>query len=130
MIQSITIDGKHGLFSLFTDIPVQMCLFHQQAIVTRYLTRKPKMQASIGLKRITGYLGSVSEQKFVLLLDCWYERHKEFLLEKIYSEKTGKWHYTHRRIRSAFKSLKSNLPYLFTYKKYPDLNIPSTTPML
>ncbi len=28
-IQSITIDGKRGLFSLFADIPVQMCHFHQ-----------------------------------------------------------------------------------------------------
>ena len=127
MIQSITIDGKRGLFSLFADVPVQMCLFHQHAIVTRYLTRKPKLQASIDLKRITGYLGSVSEQKFVLLLDSWHKRHKEFLLEKTYNEETGKWRYTHRRIRSAFRSLTSNLPYLFTYKKYPDLNIPSTT---
>ena len=126
-IQSITIDGKRGLFSLFADIPVQMCHFHQQAIITRYLTRKPKLKASIDLKRITGYLGDVSEQRFVVLLDSWYNRHKAFLQEKTYNEETGKWHYAHRRIRSAFRSLKSNLPYLFTYKNYPDLNIPNTT---
>ena len=126
-IQSITIDGKRGLFSLFVDIPVQMCHFHQQAIITRYLTRKPKLKASIDLKRITGYLGDVSEQRFVILLDSWYNRHKAFLQEKTYNEETGKWHYTHRRIRSAFRSLKSNLPYLFTYKNHPDLNIPNTT---
>ena len=42
-IQSITIDGKRGLFSLFANTPVQMCHFHQQAIITRYLTRKPKL---------------------------------------------------------------------------------------
>jgi hypothetical protein len=36
-------------------------------------------------------------------------------------------HYTHKRLRSAYRSLRLNLPYLFTYKKYPELNIPNTT---
>jgi hypothetical protein len=126
-IQSITIDGKRGLFSLFADVPVQMCHFHQQAILTRYLTKNPKLDASIDLKRIGSYLGKVSEKRFVLLLQCWHKRHKEFLEEKSFNEETGKWQYTHRRTRSAFRSLNSNLPYLFTYKKYSHLNIPNTT---
>jgi hypothetical protein len=29
--------------------------------------------------------------------------------------------------RSAYRSLRLNLPYLFTYEKYPELNIPNTT---
>ena len=45
-IQSIICDGRKGLFQLFNDIPVQMCNFHQIAIIRRYLTKKPKMQAS------------------------------------------------------------------------------------
>ena len=45
-IQSITCDGRKGLFQLFNDIPMQMCNFHQTAIIRRYLTKKPKMQAS------------------------------------------------------------------------------------
>ncbi|MCX6261587.1 MAG: transposase, partial [Bacteroidia bacterium] len=28
---------------------------------------------------------------------------------------------------SAYRSLRTNLPYLFTYQKHPDLNIPNTT---
>jgi hypothetical protein len=40
---------------------------------------------------------------------------------------TGKWFYTHKRLRSAYRSLKINLPYLFTYQKYSELNIPNTT---
>ncbi|RUM70088.1 MAG: hypothetical protein DSZ09_04900 [Sulfurovum sp.] len=35
--------------------------------------------------------------------------------------------YTHRRVRSAYRSLVSNLPYFFTYKKYPELEIQNTT---
>ena len=34
-IQSIVCDGRKGLFSLFGDIPMQMCQFHQIQIVTR-----------------------------------------------------------------------------------------------
>jgi len=32
--------------------------------------------------------------------------------------------------RSAYKSLNKFLPYLFAYKKYPDLNISNTTNLL
>ncbi|MCD6337641.1 MAG: hypothetical protein J7M01_05360, partial [Candidatus Marinimicrobia bacterium] len=40
---------------------------------------------------------------------------------------TGKWHYTHKRLRSAYRSLRANTPYLFTCQNYPELNIPNTT---
>ena len=52
-IQGIVCDGRRGLFGLFGDIPVQMCQFHQIQIVQRYLTRKPKTQAAIELKKLT-----------------------------------------------------------------------------
>ena len=51
-IQAIVCDDRRGLFGLFSDIPVQMCHFHQVQIVLRYLTRKPKTQAAIELKKI------------------------------------------------------------------------------
>jgi len=35
-----------------------------------------------------------------------------------------------RNIRSAYRSLKRFLPYLFTYQKYPNLDIPNTTNLL
>ena len=38
-----------------------------------------------------------------------------------------KWPYTHRRLRTAYRSLKTNLPYLFTYQKYSELKLPNTT---
>jgi len=55
------------------------------------------------------------------------EKWKEFLKERTVNHETGKWFYTHKRLRSAYRSLKTNLPYLFTYQKYPKLNIPNTT---
>ena len=49
--------------SLF-DIPVQMCQFHQVQIVTRYLTRRPKPQASKELRSIVLKLKSLTEKAF------------------------------------------------------------------
>ena len=33
----------------------------------------------------------------------------------------------HRKLRSAYRSLTTNLPFLYTYQTYPDLHIPHTT---
>ena len=34
----IVCDGRKGLLQSFEDVPVQMCQFHQAAIIRRYLT--------------------------------------------------------------------------------------------
>ncbi|MFZ2800557.1 MAG: hypothetical protein WAZ30_10065, partial [Syntrophorhabdus sp.] len=56
-----------------------------------------------------------------------YVTWSSFLKERTTDPIAGRWHYTHKRLRSAYRSLRQNLPYLFTYQKYPDLNIPNTT---
>ena len=38
----------------------------------------------------------------------------------------GKWHFTHRRTRSAFYSLKRNLNALFTFENFPADQVPRT----
>jgi hypothetical protein len=126
-IQAITLDGRRGIRELFTEIPVQMCHFHQYAIITRYLTRNPKMPASIELKRIVSYLGKGSACRFDYLLDAWHKRHEAFIREKVEDDSKRGWHYKHRRLRSAYRSLKNNLPFLFTYRNHPGLSIPNTT---
>lgn len=126
-ISAIVLDGRPGVRNLFSDIPVQMCHFHQKQITRRYLTSNPKLQAGIELKCIADTLCYAEERDFSHQLKDWYEKWKDFLKEKTPNPLTGGWHYTHRRIRSAYRSLNTNLPYLFTYKKYPELNIPNTT---
>ncbi len=126
-VSGIVCDGKRGLFTAFGAIPVQMCQFHQVAIIIRYITRNPKLQAGIELKSLTHELTKSSKSDFIILLDEWYTKWKGFLAEKTYNDQTGKWHYTHRRLRSAYRSLKTNMPYLFVYLEYPDQGIPNTT---
>ena len=35
--------------------------------------------------------------------------------------------YTHKKLRSAYNSLKRHLPWLFTFEDFPVLDIPNTT---
>jgi len=127
IIASVTLDGKRGLYKAFENIPLQMCHFHQKKIIQRYITMKPKLEASKDLKKIVSRLTQTTEKNFTLKLDEWYEEYQNFLDEKSISSTTGKLHYTHPRIRAAYRSLRTNLHYLFTYKNYKNLGIPNTT---
>jgi len=125
--KAIVLDGRPGVRQVFSDMPVQMCHFHQKQIITRYLTNNPKLPASIELKMLVKILCDTSEDDFIATLDGWYTRWSSFLKERTIDPNTKKWHYTHKRLRSAYRSLRQNLPYLYTYQRYPELDIPNTT---
>ena len=127
VIRAVVADGKPGLRPLYEDLPVQMCHFHQKLIITRYLTRRPKLAAGSDLREVVRGLCDADEITFKQELASWHKKWCVFLAEKTTNPETGKWHYTHKRLRSAYKSLKKHLPYLFTYQKHPELNIPNTT---
>lgn len=129
-IEAIVLDGRPGVRQLFSDVPIQMCHFHQKQIITRYLTNNPKLESGIELKKITATLCQTNERDFMSALDGWHQKWSSFLKERTTDPFAGKWFYTHKRLRSAYRSLKINLPYLFTYQKYHDLNIPNTTNFL
>ncbi len=127
VIRAVVADGKPGLKPLCEDIPIQMCHFHQKAIITRYLTRRPRLEAGIELREIVHGLCDSDEKMFAHSLATWHEKWREFLGEKTTNPETGNWHYTHKRLRSAYRSLKANLSYLFTRQRHPKLKIPNTT---
>lgn len=126
-IQAATIDGKPGLFDVFWDIPIQMCHFHQIQIMNRYLTTRPKLIASQELRQIVLRLTKSNEDEMRKNLNDWHEQWKDFLKEKTFNPETKRWFYTHKRLRSAFRSISRNLSILYTYQKYPELKIPNTT---
>ena len=126
-IQAIICDGRKGLFQLFENsVPIQMCNFHQVAIVRRYLTKNPKMQASKELWQHTLLLKQTDKESFEGGLQLWFTKWEAFLNERKVDEK-GKKRYVHKKLRSAYRSLKANLPYLFTWYTNIDLKIPNTT---
>lgn len=126
-IQSITCDGRRGLDKLLPGIPVQLCQFHQVQAINCYLTRRPKSPAARELRALALTLKTTSQQEFTQALSDWYTRHKTYLNERSFSPVTQKSHYTHKRLRRAYRSLQSNLEKLFTFERYPHLCIQKTT---
>lgn len=127
IIDGIVCDGRRGLISSFNSIPVQMCQFHQAAIVRRYITKNPRMPAAIELKEITALMKQTDRESFEGALNEWYISWGTFLDERTINEETGKSSYTHKRLRSAYRSLRTNLKWLFTWYNHLELNIPNTT---
>ena len=126
-IKAIIIDGKRGLYGTFKGYPIQMCHFHQRKTINKYLTRKPRLEASKELQRIMYNLTTTTQTIFTKKLNEWYEKYQSFLDEKSISSITGKLNFTHPRVRSAYRSLITNLPYLFTYKNEKNITIHNTT---
>jgi len=63
-----------------------MCHFHQKKIVQRYITMRPKLEASKDLKKIVSRLTLTTEKNFITKLDAWYEIYKDFLNEKVFHQ--------------------------------------------
>ena len=124
--QSVTLDGRRGVIQLFEarypGLPIQLCQFHQAQIIRRYTTNNPKTIAGRALKDLMYHLTNTEEEVFRSLFETWCEEHHNFLLER-----NEQGHFKHRRLRSARRSLKTNMPYLFTFKNHPALQIPNTT---
>ena len=126
-ITAAVIDGKPGIIEAFWDVPVQMCHFHQIQIMTRYLTTRPKTFAGQTLRHISLLIPKSNYDDMLFVLKAWNDEFGEFLKEKTYNHDTKRWHYTHKRVRSAYRSITRNLELLYTYQKYSELNIPNTT---
>jgi hypothetical protein len=123
---SFTIDGRKGVIQLlnkhYPNIPIQLCHFHQAQIIRRYTTQNPKTDCGKELKTIMKCLTETTEDVFQNLVETWYQLWEDFLLER-----NDNGQFMHRRLRSAYRSLKTNMPYLFTFQRYSELNIPNTT---
>jgi hypothetical protein len=124
--KSFTIDGRRGVIKLlqarYPNIPVQLCQFHQTQIIRRYTTNQPKTTCGQELKELMSYITKYNQEEFENAFSKLQLKYQKFL-----KEKNDNNQFVHRRLRSAFRSLKTNLPYLFTYKNYPESNIPNTT---
>ena len=127
IILAIVCDGRRGLLNSFGNIPVQMCQFHQASIIRRYITKNPRLPAALELKKLVRLLPKTDKESFEGALYDWFKKWEFFLNERTVNDKTSKSFYTHKRLRSAYRSIKTNLKYLFTWYDYYELGIPNTT---
>ena len=127
--KSFTLDGKKGyikyLENRFPQIPIQMCVFHQKAIIRRHITNNPKSACGKDLQSLMMTLKSKSRKEFE---NDFYNLQKKYNV--FLKERNEKGDFMHERLRAAFRSIKTNLPNIFIYKDYSDLNISSTTNQL
>ena len=104
-IKAVVLDGRRGLIQAFSGIPIQLCIFHIQSTITRYLTQDPKLTPAKDLKKIASFIQYVDEALFKEMLDEWHSKYSEFLKEKTFHEPSKRWSYKHRRVRSAYRRL-------------------------
>lgn len=129
IIKAVVCDGHMGLLQSIHFCPVQMCQFHQFQIVRRLLTNNPHLPAGVELLTLIRRMFSLRKDEFITAFMKWCEKWKEFLAERTLLA-SGKTTYTHRRLRSARRSVKTHLKWLYTYEEYPELEIPNTTNLL
>ncbi len=84
------------------------------------------MQASKELWTQVQLLTQTDKESFEGGLMAWYDKWEDFLKERK-KDANGKNRYVHKRLRSAYRSLKTNLPWLFTWYDNMGLKIPNTT---
>ena len=126
-ITGVTVDGKPGAIQRLEKLglPVQMCHFHQIAIVTRYTTQSPRLLAARELKALVRMLPETDRASFEYWLNEWHTKWEDFLKEKSFDITKQHWRYTHQRLRRAYRSLVRHMPNLFTYLDHRDM--PNTT---
>lgn len=125
-IYGIVCDGMRGLFKEFKLYRIQMCQFHMIMIIKRYLTENPDLKASQELLLIVKQLSKIDKSTFISLLEEWSVKWDLFIKERSCDKETGKTSYTHKKLRSAYNSLRFYEPYLWTFEKYPEFHIPNT----
>ncbi len=126
-IKAIVCDGRKGLINSFINIPVQMCQFHQSAIIRRYITKNPKLEAEKELMLVVDLMKQTDKESFIGALEMWFEKWENFLNERTVNQLTNKSFYTRKKLRSAYRSIKSNLNWLFTWYDFIEIKIPNTT---
>ena len=124
-IRGIILDGKQNVFKAFSSYKLQMCHFHMQEIIKRYLTKNPRLKAARALKELMKKLNSSSCEDFESEYGKWKDTWKE-TLNKRSTLKNGRTQFRHKRLRSAMHSLDWYMPYLFTFQRPDCVGMPNT----
>ena len=127
-IYGAVIDGMRGLAQALYPIPVQMCQIHQILIIRRYLTQEPDLEASVQLLDLVKSITRMDKESFIGAFNEWYEKYKDVLNERVHDKriKRNMPPYMRPRLRSAYLSLRRNMPLLWTFYDHPETGLPNT----
>lgn len=127
-IYGVVIDGMRGLAQALRPYPVQLCQFHQMLTVRHYLTQEPDLDASRELLELVNRITRTDKESFVREFGEWYDRHKTVVDERVHDRRIKRKTppYMRPRLRSAYLSVKRNMPLLWTFQDFPNIGLPNT----
>ena len=127
-IYGAVIDGMKGLAKALYPLPVQLCQFHQMLTVRHYLTQDPDIEASKALLDLVNNITNMDKESFIGALNEWYEKYQDVLNERVHDGRIKKKTppFMRPRLRSAYFSVKRNMPLLWTFYDRPELGLPHT----
>lgn len=127
-IYGAVIDGMKGLSRALFPIPVQLCQFHQMLTVRHYLTQEPELEASRELLALANSITRMDKDSFIKALNRWYGKYQDVLNERVQDRRIRRKTppYMRPRLRSAFFSIKRNMPLLWTFQDRPETGLPNT----
>ena len=127
-IYGAVIDGMKGLPQALKPVPVQMCQFHQMLIVRRYLTQDPEIEASRNLLELVNGMAVTDKESFIGAFNEWYDKYRDVVNERVHDGRIKRRTppYMRPRLRSAYLSVKRNMPLLWTFYDHPETGLPNT----
>ena len=127
-IYGVVIDGLRGLAQALRPYPVQLCQFHQVLAVRHYLTQEPDLDASRELLDLINSITKMDKESFIGAFEEWYIRNKDVVNERVHDKRIKRKTppYMRPRLRSAYLSVKRNMPLLWTFYDFPNLGLPNT----
>ena len=127
-IYGVVIDGMKGLPQALKPLHVQMCQFHQMLIVRRYLTQDPEIEASRELLVLVNGITATDKESFIGAFDEWYDKYRDVVNERVHDGRIKRRTppYMRPRLRSAYMSVKRNMPLLWTFYDHPETGLPNT----
>lgn len=128
----VVCDAQRGLLKaireVWPQVKIQRCLIHVVRQACIWLTQNPRTKAGRELLVLVKELPRIQtkrqKRRWVRKFWRWHRRHEKFLKDRSYSP-SGKWWYTHRRLRGTRSLLKNALPDLFGF--VTDSSIPKTS---
>jgi len=135
----VVCDGQKGLLKALAicwpDSIIQRCRFHAWLNIKNKLTLHPESLAGQELLKIAQDLLHVQTKRQARFwkrqLKRWHKKHQNYVNERTIKHdpkpRQRRWHYTHERLRSAYKQLYKITDNLLqsSYKRHPEL--PHTT---
>lgn len=127
-IYGIVVDGMKRLPQALKPIPVQMCQFHQTQIVRRYLTQNPDIEASQKLLDLINIIARTDKESLSVAFKNGMRNIGTLSMNGFTIRESSVSHlsYMWPKLRSAYLSIKRNIPLLWTFSDHPETGFPNT----